>query len=72
MSKDSPTPQSERPRWVELERIVSLEEAEQLTSLSHDTLRRRFPNLIVALSPRRVGIRLRDVLAINNGTGEAA
>ena len=69
----SDTPQqSERPRWVELERIVPPDEAEQLTSLSHDTLRRRFPNLIVNLSPRRVGIRLRDVLAINNGTGEAA
>lgn len=64
----SDTPeQSERPRWVELERIVPLDEAEQLTSLSHDTLRRRFPNLIVNLSPRRVGIRLRDVLAINSG-----
>jgi hypothetical protein len=68
----SDTPQPERPRWVELERVVPLDEAEQLTSLSHDTLRRRFPNLIVNLSPRRVGMRLRDVLAINSGSGEAA
>ena len=65
MSSD--TLQSERPRWVELERVVTLNEAVQLTSLSEDTLRRRYPSRIVSISPKRRGMRLRDVLAINNG-----
>jgi hypothetical protein len=48
------------------EQMLSLAEAAQLTSLSLDTLRRRHADKIVVLSPRRRGMRLRDVLAIGN------
>jgi hypothetical protein len=40
----------------------------ELTGLSTDTLRRRYTHLIRRLSPRRVGMKLRDVLTI--GTSE--
>lgn len=63
----SDTPQSERPRWVELERVLTIAEATELTSLSEDTLRRRYADRIINISPKRRGIRLRDVLAINSG-----
>jgi hypothetical protein len=48
------------------DRMLSLAEAAQLTSLSLDTLRRRHADKIHVLSPRRRGMRLRDVLAIGN------
>ena len=51
-------------RGLRLEQVVGLPEAAQLTSLSIDTLKRRYPDFIIRLSPRRLGIKLRDVLAI--------
>jgi hypothetical protein len=63
------------PNW-ELERVIPLAStskaksgptAEQVTSLSADTLRRRYPELIRRVSPRRVGIKMRDALTIANG-----
>jgi hypothetical protein len=58
---------SRLPSWLELERIVLLEEAERITTLSPDTLKRRYAPCIVRLSPRRVGMKLRHVLAIASG-----
>jgi hypothetical protein len=55
---------------LELERIVPLDEVTRLTSLSADGLRRHHSHLIRQLSPRRVGMKLRDALAI--GSGNAA
>jgi hypothetical protein len=52
------------PVALEGERIISLYEAAEITSISTDTLRRRYGHLIIHLSPRRRGIRLRDVLSI--------
>jgi hypothetical protein len=52
------------PSWLELERIIMLGEVEQITSLSRDTIERRYPDFIVHLSPRRRGMKLRHVLAI--------
>jgi hypothetical protein len=52
---------------LELERVCPLSEVEQLTSLSADTLKRRHKDKIVYLSPRRLGMKVRNVLAINNG-----
>jgi len=49
----------------ELDRIVSLEQAAALCSLSADTIKRRWPDKVVKLSPRRVGIRLRDALMLS-------
>ena len=51
-------------RELELERIVSLQEARDLSGLSIDTWRRNYRHLIIQLSPRRQGVKLRDVFAI--------
>jgi hypothetical protein len=51
-------------RELESQRIISLSEASVLTGLSIDTLRRRYR--VLKLSPRRVGMRLSDVLAIGS------
>ena len=56
------------PSWIELESVLRMTMAERVTSLSADNLRRNYPHLIVKLSPRRDGIKLRDALAIANGT----
>jgi hypothetical protein len=47
-------------------RVISLAQAGKISSLSPDTIRRRYGHLIRQLSPRRQGMRLRDVLAIGN------
>jgi hypothetical protein len=49
---------------IELERIVSLEEAARLGGVSTDTLRRNYPEKILQLSPKRRGMRLRDALRL--------
>jgi hypothetical protein len=54
---------------LELARIVSLSEAAKILGISEDGLRRHYSHLFRRLSPRRVGIRLRDVLEI--GTTDA-
>jgi len=58
---------SDQPTWLDLQRVLPLDEVEQLTSLSHDSLKRHHGDKIVELSPRRRGMRLRDVLAITSG-----
>jgi hypothetical protein len=55
---------------LELNRIVSLAEAAALRGVSKDTIKRRYPEIIIKLSPRRVGVRLRD--ALNLGAETAA
>ena len=49
---------------VELLRVIERAEAERLSSLSWDTIKRRFPEKIVKLSERRRGIRVGDVLML--------
>lgn len=53
------------------DRIISLREAAHLSSLSEDTLKRRYPNIVRKLSPRRCGVRLGDVLSIGLTTEDA-
>jgi hypothetical protein len=61
--------QSDRPpTYLELESVKVLPEAERMTTLSVDTLKRRYPDRIVRLSPRREGMKLRDILAIASGS----
>ena len=50
--------------WVELERVVPLPEAARLRSISVDTLKRRYAHLIVNLSPRRRGMKLKHALCL--------
>jgi hypothetical protein len=49
---------------IELRKILPLEQAAEITNLSPDTLKRRHAALILKLSPRRLGMRLSDVLSI--------
>jgi hypothetical protein len=61
------TAKSDRPRWLELKRILPLDEVEKLTSLSNDSLERNYPDRIRQLSKRRKGMQLADVLEIVDG-----
>jgi hypothetical protein len=47
-----------------LNRIVSLDEASRLSSLSKDTLREKFAQKLVKLSPKRHGMRLGHALML--------
>ena len=49
---------------VEKLRIVSLAEAVRLSGMSEDSLRRHCRNQFIKLSPRRIGMRLGDVLKL--------
>lgn len=52
------------PSPIELNRIVPMDEASQLSSLSEDTLRREHADKIVHLSPRRDGMRIGHALML--------
>jgi hypothetical protein len=52
------------PLALELERIVTLREAHEISGLSPDAWRDNYPELIVRLSPRRLGIKLKHVLNV--------
>jgi hypothetical protein len=45
-------------------RILTKSEVEAITTLGFETFRRHYPNLVVSLSPRRVGARAGDVYAL--------
>lgn len=49
---------------IEAQRVVPLKEAARLAGVSIDTLRKHYRNLIVRVGPKRVGMRLGDVLGI--------
>jgi hypothetical protein len=66
--------QSDRPpSWnkYELEAIKSLRQVEELTSLDRDTLTRVYPGYLIKLSPKRYGMKFRNVLKIMNGDAAA-
>jgi len=48
--------------WIELQRIVDLKEASRLSGMSVDTIKRNHREKILELSPRRLGMRVRDAL----------
>jgi hypothetical protein len=49
---------------IELQRFVSLKEGARLQGTSVDTIKRRQPDKIVRISPRRLAIRVRDALLV--------
>jgi hypothetical protein len=51
---------------LELLRIVPMPEAERLSGLSEDTIRRRYPDKVHKLSMRRSGVRVVDALMLGN------
>jgi hypothetical protein len=54
----------EKPSWIELERVVPLAEAARLKSVSVDTVKRRYADKIINLSPRRRGMKLKHALGL--------
>jgi hypothetical protein len=57
---------------LELERVAGMPEVERLTNLSSDTLKKHYRNKIVHVSPRRIGMRVKDALAIGKASGEGS
>jgi hypothetical protein len=49
---------------LELERIITILQASNVSTLSEDTIRRRHADKIIKLSPRRDGMKLRDALSL--------
>jgi hypothetical protein len=57
------------PTWIELEAVRPLRpDIEAITSLSEDTIKRRYGRYITHLSQRRLGMKLKFALAIADGT----
>jgi hypothetical protein len=56
------------PAWLNLESVQKMSVVEKITSLSAESIRRVYPDLVVKLSPRRDGMKLKHALAIANGT----
>jgi hypothetical protein len=52
------------PSHLELRRKISVKEAAKLNDVCEDTFRRRYPQLIVRISPRRDAVALGDALAV--------
>jgi hypothetical protein len=67
-AEDPPAPFWARgpPTALELERWLTLDEVAEFLGLSEDSIRRHHGHLIRRLSPRRVGMKLRDALTIGN------
>jgi len=57
------------PTELELERIITLREAHEISGLSPDCWRDNYPDLIIQLSPRRQGIKLKHVLNVGQPAG---
>jgi hypothetical protein len=57
------------PTWLDLERILPLKEAANVSSLSEDSLKRNHSEKILRLGPRRLGMRAKDALMLGEGNG---
>ena len=69
---DTAETENKPPNWLAMESILPIEDVTKITSLSRDTISRRYPHLVKKLSPRRKGMRLSDALAIARGDVTAA
>jgi hypothetical protein len=64
---------TDKPNWLDLESVIPLQtikggrDAKQITGLSADTIKRRYPEYVKKLSARRRGIKLRHALEIAEG-----
>jgi hypothetical protein len=56
---------------LELERVAFMPEVERMTSLHAETIKRHYGHLLVHVSPRRIGMKIKDVLAIAVPRGKA-
>jgi hypothetical protein len=53
---------------LDLMRVISIAEAERLSSLSADIWYREHSDKLIQLSKRRIGVRLRDALFLSKAT----
>jgi hypothetical protein len=63
----TPDDEFKLPHGHELDRIITLREAEKISTLSPDSWKRNHPDKIVKLSPRREGVRIGDALMLGRG-----
>jgi hypothetical protein len=59
-----PVPPPSELTALELERVLLMPEAERITGLSHDTLKRNFPDKIIQLSRRRIGMKVKHAISL--------
>jgi hypothetical protein len=59
---------TKKPSWLELESVLPISEVEKITSLSRDAILKHYKPLCVKLSTARWGMKLRNALAIADGT----
>ncbi len=52
------------PPELALDQIISLQKAEKISSLSSNSWKRHHADKVVEMSPRRLGVRLRDALML--------
>jgi hypothetical protein len=67
LSKKPPKKKGDESDETKSDETVDEITVERITSLSEDTIRRHHPDRVRRLSDRRVGMKLRDALAIANG-----
>jgi hypothetical protein len=56
---------------VELDRIITLSEATRISTISADSWRRHHRGMLVRLTPRRIGVRLRHALMLSGGVAHS-
>ena len=73
MSKPTKTSEQELPELtaLELNRIVRVSEAERLSGLSEDSLRRNHSDKIIQLGPRAIGMRVGHALQLMSKVASA-
>ena len=49
---------------LELERLITIEKASEIVGISDDSFRRHYGHLIRRITPRRIGVRVRDLLTV--------
>ena len=67
-----PVPKLDLPPEIALRRVIPISQAAEITNLSKDTLKRRYPDKVIRLSVRRLGMRLADALAIGTPPASGA
>ena len=60
-----PIPPSSELSALERERVLGKAETVRVSGMSWDTIRRNHGDKIIRLSPRRVGVKLRDVISLS-------
>ncbi len=56
----------DRRSWLELQRIAPLSEAAELSGVSEDSLKRNHRDKIIQLGPRRLGMRVKHALMLDD------